>query len=54
VNVSNIKLAKPRQDGEKILLDASCTATTFRFLDEAERQRVQEQQQKKANGGKGA
>jgi type IV pilus assembly protein PilO len=53
VNVSNIKLAKPRQDGERILLDASCTATTFRFLDEAERQRVQEQQ-KKSNGGKGA
>jgi len=54
VNVSNIKLAKPRQDGERIVLDASCTATTFRFLDEAERQRVQEQQKKAANGGKGA
>jgi hypothetical protein len=32
------------------MLDAACTTTTFRFLDEAERQRLQEEKKKKAAG----
>jgi type IV pilus assembly protein PilO len=51
VNVSDIQLKKPRVEGDVVLLDASCTATTFRFLDEQERKTRAEQQQKKAGGG---
>jgi len=51
VNVTNIQLTKPRLEGERMLLDAACTATTFRFLDEAERQKLEE---KKKNDQKQA
>lgn len=47
VNVSDIAIRKPEVRGEVVLVDAACTATTFRFLDEAERARIKEQQQKK-------
>jgi type IV pilus assembly protein PilO len=50
VNVADIQLRKPRIEGDRVLLDAACTATTFRFLDEAERSRLQEE--KKKNTGK--
>jgi len=53
VNVSDIQLRKPRVDGDVVLLDASCTATTFRFLDEQERKLRAEQQQKKGAGNAG-
>jgi len=46
VNVSNIQLTKPRLEGERMLLDAACTATTFRFLDEAERQKLLDEKKK--------
>ena len=49
VNVADIQLKKPRVEGDRVLLDASCTTTTFRFLDEAERQRILEE--KKKQGG---
>ena len=52
VNVADIQLRKPRVEGDVVLLDASCTATTFRFLDEQER-KLRAEQLKKA-GGKGA
>jgi len=42
VNVANIQLTKPRLTGDQLVLDASCTTTTFRFLDEGERQKLQE------------
>jgi len=50
VNVSDIKLTKPTVAGERVMLDASCIATTFRFLDEAERRALE----KKKNAQKGA
>ena len=49
VNVSDIQLRQPRVEGDVVLLTASCTATTFRFLDEQERKTRAEQQ--KAKGG---
>jgi len=49
VNVSDIQLRQPRVEGDVVLLTASCTATTFRFLDEQERKVRAEQQ--KAKGG---
>jgi len=54
VNVSDIRLANPQIDGERVVLEASCTATTFRFLDEAERQQRKEEQKKSGGGKKGA
>lgn len=52
VNVSNIAIRQPNVRGDLVLIDASCTATTFRFLGEAERARIQQQQKQKQ--GKGA
>ena len=49
VNVSDIQLRQPRVEGDVVVLTASCTATTFRFLDEQERKARAEQQ--KAKGG---
>jgi len=56
VNVSDMQLKKPRLEGDVMLLEASCTATTFRFLDEQERkQRAIELEKKngKANPNAG-
>lgn len=50
VNVSDIQLRRPRIEGDVVLLDASCTATTFRFLDEQERKIRAEQEKAKAGG----
>jgi type IV pilus assembly protein PilO len=50
VNVSDIQLRRPRVEGDVVLLDASCTATTFRFLDEQERKIRAEQEKAKAGG----
>ena len=52
VNVADITLRLPRVEGDVVLLSASCTATTFRFLDEQERKTRAEQQ--KAKDGKGS
>jgi type IV pilus assembly protein PilO len=49
VNVTDIQLKKPRIEGERVVLDASCIATTFRFLDEAERTRLLEEKKKTGN-----
>jgi type IV pilus assembly protein PilO len=50
VNISDIQMRKPRVEGDRMTLDAACTATTFRFLDEVERARIIEE--KKKSGGK--
>jgi len=50
VNVADIQLKKPRVENDIVLLDAACTATTFRFLDEQERKMRAEEREKK--GGK--
>jgi type IV pilus assembly protein PilO len=52
VNVTDIHLSKPRIENERMLIDASCMVTTFRFLDEAERQKLSDD--KKKNSGKEA
>jgi type IV pilus assembly protein PilO len=54
VNVTDIQLKKPVVQGERVMLDAGCTATTFRFLDEAERKRRNEEKKKKEQGGTAA
>jgi len=48
VNVSGIGMKMPtRMEHDPVILDTSCTVTTFRFLDEAERERIAKQREKK-------
>ena len=54
VNVSDIKMTKPRIEGDRMMLDAACTATTFRFLDETERAKLLEEKKKQEGNKKGA
>jgi type IV pilus assembly protein PilO len=46
VNIGDIKLKKPRVQGGEVVIDGGCTATTFRFLQEAERKQREEQAKK--------
>jgi type IV pilus assembly protein PilO len=46
VNIGDIKLKKPRVQQGQVVIDSACTATTFRFLQEAER-KLREEQAKK-------
>jgi len=50
VNVSDIAIRQPDVRSDLVLVDASCTATTFRFLDEAERARIKQQQELQGKG----
>jgi len=40
VNISNIELRNPKASGDLMVMEGSSLATTFRFLDEAERARM--------------
>jgi type IV pilus assembly protein PilO len=48
VNIDNIDLKSPKISGDQVTLDISTLATTYRFLDEAERKRVAEEKAKAA------
>lgn len=49
VNVSNVSIKGPqRYDGDRVLVDTACAAVTFRFLDDAERERIRKQREKGA------
>lgn len=51
VNVTNVNTKSPAKiEGEAIDLDTSCVAVTFRFLDEAERERIAKQKEKEKGG----
>jgi type IV pilus assembly protein PilO len=54
VNVTDIQMKKPRIEGDRMMLDAGCTATTFRFLDESERAKLLEEKKKQEGNKKGA
>ncbi len=54
VNVSDIQMKKPRIEADRMMLDAGCTATTFRFLDETERAKLLEEKKKQEGNKKGA
>jgi type IV pilus assembly protein PilO len=43
VNVGDISMRTPREQSSTMILDTSCSAVTFRFLDETERKRLAEQ-----------
>jgi len=40
VNISNIELRNPKAGGDQVIMESSSLATTFRFLDDAERARM--------------
>lgn len=47
VNVSDVSIrSAARVNGNTVMLDTSCAAVTFRFLDEAERERIAKQKEK--------
>jgi type IV pilus assembly protein PilO len=46
VNIDNIDLKSPKINGDQVSLDVSVLATTYRFLDEAERKKVAEEKAK--------
>jgi type IV pilus assembly protein PilO len=48
VNIDNIDLKNPKVGGDQVVLDISTLATTYRFLDEAERKKVAEEKAKAA------
>lgn len=51
VNVANVNTKSPSKiEGDAIALDTACVATTFRFLDEAERERIAKQKEKEKGG----
>jgi type IV pilus assembly protein PilO len=51
VNVTNVGVKSPvKTDADTVMLDTSCTAVTFRFLDEAERERIAKQKEKEKAG----
>jgi type IV pilus assembly protein PilO len=54
VNIADINMKKPRLEGDRMVLDAACTATTFRFLDEAERAKLLEEKKKNEGNNKKA
>lgn len=40
VNINNIEFRNPKPSGDQMIMEASTLATTFRFLDEAERAKL--------------
>lgn len=48
VNIDNIDLKNPKVGGDQVVLEISTLATTYRFLDEAERKKVAEEKAKAA------
>jgi len=52
VNVGEIGIKNARVVDDTVLVDASCTATTFRFLSEAERKKIQAEKQGKGKDKK--
>jgi len=51
VNVSDISMKAPRQADDSMIVETSCSAVTFRFLDEAERARVAKEKAEQAKKG---
>jgi type IV pilus assembly protein PilO len=48
VNVTDISMKTPKEDDGSIIVDTSCSAVTFRFLDEAERARIAKEKAEQA------
>jgi type IV pilus assembly protein PilO len=47
VNVTDVNIKSPvKPDSEAVILDTACSAVTFRFLDESERERIAKEKEK--------
>ena len=52
VNVGDIVMQTPKREGDEMIVDTLCSATTFRFLDEKERQEIAKEKAAKAKDNK--
>ncbi len=52
VNIGSIDLKNPKVNADQVVIETSARATTFRFLDEAERKKVAEEKAKAAKKSK--
>jgi type IV pilus assembly protein PilO len=52
VNVGDIAIQGPKREGDVMIVDTACSAVTFRFLDEAEREQIAKEKAAKAKEGK--
>jgi type IV pilus assembly protein PilO len=52
VNVSDISMKDPKAESGAMIVQTSCSAVTFRFLDEAERQRIAKEKAEREKTGK--
>ncbi len=52
VNVSDIVMQTPKREGDQMIVDTLCSATTFRFLDEKEREEIAKEKAEKAKENK--
>lgn len=52
VNVSDIVMQTPKREGDEMIVDTLCSATTFRFLDEQEREEIAKEKAAKAKESK--
>lgn len=52
VNVGNIVMQTPKREGDEMIVNTLCSATTFRFLDEKERAEIAKEKAAKAKDKK--
>ena len=52
VNVGDIVMQTPKREGDEMIVDTLCSATTFRFLDEKEREEIAKEKAAKAKENK--
>lgn len=52
VNIANIGSKNPKMSGDQVILDFTTTATTYRFLEDAERKKIAEEKAKAAKAKK--
>jgi type IV pilus assembly protein PilO len=52
VNVGDIVMQTPKREGDEMIVDTACSATTFRFLDEKEREEIAKEKAAKAKENK--
>jgi len=52
VNVGDIVMQSPKREGDEMVVETLCSATTFRFLDEEEREQIAKEKAKKSKDGK--
>ncbi|MBI3770906.1 MAG: type 4a pilus biogenesis protein PilO [Deltaproteobacteria bacterium] len=52
VNVSDISMKEPKAESGTMIVNTSCSAVTFRFLDETERERIAKEKAEQAKSGK--